>query len=981
MKQVFAVLIQEHKKFGQLLFGFMLDDGGKNFLTIGDRLSEANLVHYRNVLSPAQLEIIKLTEEYSDQSITRRFTNKKISARNFVKQVETDYISRFIRPFIEKQMAKCFTIMAMEAIPMFYRETQQAVSKNDLITVEPEPAEIVFNFVKLTHETHYYQTISHLDLDIPLTGKNGTIMTNEPCWLMLENRLFRFKEKVDGKKLSVFFNKAFITVPERVEEEYYSTFVRKCIRDFPFHVEGISIKHLDPPRKAILSLEYDLQGLPGLFLHLQYGSRIFSPHQQSGVIVNFTGTAKQPAFEMLRRDRNWERQLEERLISMGLKKTGYHAYLVDTSDATDKNKGKYDLVSWLNRKVNELREAGFTIRQQLGEAEYFTGFVEMAISYDDKTDWFDIYAIARFGDDFEIPIIKLRNHLIEGIREFLLPDGRIAIIPEEWFTRYSGLVTYGIRTGKMIRVNKLKFALVQEAFDEKIKQNIETLEQLSKKMMKIKPHIPAGLKAGLRSYQAEGLQWLNFLKKYRLGGCLADDMGLGKTLQTITLLLQRKDEQTKTAVTSSVSANSGQLSLFDGIAEETFEGNPSLVIMPSSLVHNWENEIKKFAPGLKYLNYTGNQRFDLLEKFQQVNLILTTYGTVRNDFKELEQFHFDYIILDESQVIKNPRSKTARSILKLEADHRLALSGTPIENRLSDLWSQMNFLNRGLLGDHSFFQRFFATPVEKHNNKEQLAKLQTLIKPLILRRTKAEVEKELPELSEDFVFCEMTSEQELLYNQEKSSIRNYILESIEREGIAKTAIIMLQALTKLRQIANHPLIIQKDYKHDSGKFAEVISRIESLIIGGHKILMFSSFVTHLNIYADYFSSNNIGFNMLTGKTTRRKEIINQFQEDDSKSVFLISLKAGGVGLNLTQAGYVFLLDPWWNPAVEMQAISRSHRIGQNRHVFAYRYITLGTIEEKILRLQQKKSKLSELFIRSNNPIKQLNVNEIKELID
>lgn len=974
-------MIQEHKKFGQLLFGFMLEDGGKNFFTIGDRLSAANLKHYRHLLSPGQQEIVKLTEEYGDQNIARRFTNKRISARDFVKQVEPDYIQRFIRPFIEKQMAKCIALMAGEVVPLFFRETQNAVSKADLITVEPEPAEIVFNFVKLPGETHYYQTISHQDTEIPLTGKNGMIMTNEPCWLMLENRLFRFKEKVDGKKLAVFFNKAFITVPKRLEQEYYSTFVRKCIRDFPYRVEGIRVKHLELRKQAVISLEYDLRGLPGLFLHLQYGARTFSLFQQSGIFVNFTGTADEPAFEVLRRDLQWENQLAEKLIKMGLQKSSDHAFLIDTSDKTNKQQGKYDLVNWLNRNINVLKEEGFIIRQQLGEAEYFTGFVEMAISFDVKTDWFDIYAVARFGDDFEIPIIKLRTHLIEGIREFMLPDGRIAIIPEEWFTRYSGLVIFGTKSGGGIRVNRQKLVLVQEAFDEKIKQNIETLELLSKKMLKMKPRLPAGLNAELRSYQAEGVQWFNFLKKYKLGGCLADDMGLGKTLQTITLLLQRKEEQTTIPVTSGLSSKPGQLSLFGDTQEEVFEGKPSLVIMPSSLIHNWENEIRKFAPGLTYLNYTGSQRFDLIENFQHTHVILTTYGTVRNDFRELEQFHFDYIILDESQVIKNPRSKTARSILKLEADHRIALSGTPIENRLSDLWSQMNFLNRGLLGDQTFFQRFFASPIEKQQNEAQLQKLQTLVRPLILRRTKAEVEKELPELNEDYVFCEMTPEQELLYNQEKSSIRNHILESIEREGISRSSIILLQALTKLRQIANHPRLIQEDYRHDSGKFEEVISRVESLISGGHKMLIFSSFVKHLNVYAEYFDKNNIGYSMLTGQTKKRKAVINQFQQDEAKNVFLISLKAGGVGLNLTQAGYVFLLDPWWNPAVEMQAISRSHRIGQTQHVFAYRYITLGTIEEKILRLQQKKSKLSELFIRSDNPIKQLNVNDIKELID
>lgn len=979
MKQIFALLIQEHKKFGQVLYPFMLEDGGKNYFNILDRISAANLKHYKDVLSPAQLQIVKITEDFNDQEITRRFTTKKISARVFIEQVKPEYVSKFIRPFIEKQMAKCIALAASELIPLFYRETQQAVSKADLITAEPEPARVVFNFIKHPGETHYFQTISHQDTVIPLTGKNGYIMTNDPCWLLLDNRLFRFDEKVDGKKLQVFFNKQHIVVPERFEKEYYTTFVRNCIRDFPFYTEGIKIVELQPKKRAVLSLEHDLQGLPGLFLRLHYGNKTISQYKQSKVLVNFIATASEPTFEILKRDETWERHLEDTLVRMGLQKSGDNNFLLDTDNNPEKQTGKYDLVNWLNFNTAKIMEAGFEIGQEMGETTYFTGFVEIVTALEDKNDWFDIYAVARFGSDFEIPVIKLRTHLIEGIREYVLPDGRIAIIPEDWFTKYSGLVIYGTKTGSRIRVNKSKYALVQEAFDEKIKQNIESLSQLSKKMMAMKPQLPEGLNAVLRSYQKEGYQWFNFLKKYRLGGCLADDMGLGKTVQTITLLLQRKKEMA--ALNPAPQEIPGQLNLFSGLDQREIAGPPSLIIMPSSLIHNWENEIRKFAPGLIFLNYTGTQRFDLLDKFDRANLILTTYGTIRNDFKELENFHFDYIILDESQVIKNPRSKTARSIQKLKADYRIALSGTPIENNLSDLWSQMNFLNRGLLGDHTFFKRFFSTPIEKNNDPEQLSKLQTLVKPLILRRTKAEVEKELPELNEDYVLCEMTPEQELIYNREKSSVRNFILESIEKEGISKTAIIMLQALTRLRQIANHPQLITPEYQHSSGKFDAVIHNIESLISGGHKVLMFSSFVKHLNIYADHFDKHGIGYSMLTGQTKKRKEVINQFQHDDTKSVFLMSLKAGGVGLNLTQAGYVFLLDPWWNPAVELQAISRSHRIGQTQHVFAYRYISTGTIEEKILHLQQKKSRLSKLFIHSDNPLEHINVNELKELID
>jgi SNF2 family DNA or RNA helicase len=285
------------------------------------------------------------------------------------------------------------------------------------------------------------------------------------------------------------------------------------------------------------------------------------------------------------------------------------------------------------------------------------------------------------------------------------------------------------------------------------------------------------------------------------------------------------------------------------------------------------------------------------------------------------------------------------------------------------------------LGDLKFFKQYFATPIEKHNDQVKQDKLQTLIRPFFLRRTKMQVEKELPELNEEFIRCEMSEEQKLLYLEEKSRIRNHILQAIEERGIKKSGIAILQGLSKLRQMANHPKMILPDYRAGSGKYDEIIRNLNNLIRGGHKILLFSSYVKHLKLIEHYLQSTHTGYMMLTGASRGRQKIIKQFQEDESKKVFLITMKAGGVGLNLTQADYVFLLDPWWNPAVENQAINRAHRIGQAKHVFAYRFISMGTIEEKILNLQRKKSALADIFVRTNNPLKELSIENINELID
>ncbi|MFW5755969.1 MAG: DEAD/DEAH box helicase, partial [Tangfeifania sp.] len=317
---------------------------------------------------------------------------------------------------------------------------------------------------------------------------------------------------------------------------------------------------------------------------------------------------------------------------------------------------------------------------------------------------------------------------------------------------------------------------------------------------------------------------------------------------------------------------------------------------------------------------------------------------------------------------------------KLKSEYRLVLTGTPIENSLSDLWSQMNFLNRGMLGNLAFFRRYFITPIEKRNQQEAQEKLQILIRPFILRRTKEEVAKDLPPLMEQVIFCEMTESQQKTYEREKSVIRNSILDSIEENGVNKSAMIVLQGLTKLRQLANHPKLLGEEKETESGKFEEIFLMLENLVAEKHKVLIFSSFVKHLELLKEQIEKNNWKYSLLTGQTSHREKVISQFQNEPDNRIFLISLKAGGVGLNLTGADYVFIIDPWWNPAAENQAISRAHRIGQKRHVFVYRFITENSIEEKIQKLQGRKNSLADKFINSNNPLQEITKEEILNIL-
>jgi len=332
-------------------------------------------------------------------------------------------------------------------------------------------------------------------------------------------------------------------------------------------------------------------------------------------------------------------------------------------------------------------------------------------------------------------------------------------------------------------------------------------------------------------------------------------------------------------------------------------------------------------------------------------------------------------------VIKNPSSKLYNAIVTLQSDHKVVLTGTPIENSLTDLWSQINFVNPGLLGTLGFFKRSFVQPIEKKGDEEREEKLKELISPFILRRTKNEVARELPPVYEQVRYVNMAESQLRLYEEEKSQVRNALLENLEEVGLERSSIMVLQALTRLRQIANHPDLVEDFNGEESGKFTEVYRDIESVISEGHKVLVFSSFVKHLDLFRTRLEQDGIGYAYLTGSRNQRQreEAVNDFQTRSNCSLFLISLKAGGVGLNLTAADYVFILDPWWNPAAEMQALSRAHRIGQENRVFVYRFISNDSIEEKIQRLQERKRELAETFVTSNNPLKSLSEDELLEL--
>ncbi len=984
MKETLIITVTEHRTLGYIFVPYLVTKKPpKDFYVLNRRLNSGDIEEDPERFSDAEQKIVKLTEEYSDTSLIKIFSRKKISPGDFHSQLTAEDIQNKIRPFIEKRIQKCIELIIAEQIPLYFKLLTGNIHQSDKITVEQEPASVVFNFHRHTEGIKYFLTIRHNEHEMSLTNKSGIIMVNAPCHLILENTMYIFRD-IDGKKLLPFFNKSHIDIPAEKEKQYFEIFVKKAIKNYHVNSKGFNIITHSGHPASILSIENDLSGNPVLLLSFDYNT--VKRHHAGTVTEPFVTLDIEEGeyiFHKTVRDYPFENSMHSAALKSGLKQR-LGAYFVPKGtekENTAPEEVRLNLIRWVANHKEKLVSAGFTIEQDFFTEKYSFLEPRLLVDFNVEIDWFDLKAVVHVGT-FRIPFSKFRNHIIENKTEYLLPNGEIMILPKEWFSRFKEIFTYGKVMGESIQLKKMHFPALENISEEIDKHYLDKFKSLSEASEKNEITLPEGLNANLRPYQKTGLSWMYNLQEHHLGLCLADDMGLGKTLQTIALLKKSVNEYTGPSNVKKPVAE--QLSLFDTtplIASDENFPPASLIVLPSSLIHNWKNELQKFAPGLNVALHTGLDRFTNSEDFNQYHIILTTYGIVRNDTELLAGYEFFYLILDESQAIKNPDSKIYKAVNKLEARHRLVLTGTPIENSLSDLWAQLNFLNHGLLGNYNFFRKEFQIPIEKNNNEEQKDKLQKLIRPFILRRTKDQVAKDLPALTENTVFCDMAEEQLRLHEEEKSKIRNELLESIGQDQEEKSRFMLFQGLTRLRQIASHPDMIEGEGSMESGKFNEVTRNFENIRNEGHKVLIFSSFVKHLNLFAHYLDKEGLDYAMLTGQTRDRETQIRKFQEQKDTSFFLISIKAGGTGLNLTAADYVFLLDPWWNPAVENQAINRAHRIGQDKHVFVYRFISQNSIEEKILQLQQKKVKLAEAFISSNNPFKSLSTNEILSLFE
>ncbi|MHC1704259.1 MAG: DEAD/DEAH box helicase [Tenuifilaceae bacterium] len=964
----FAITLQQHRYLGMIFNPYIIklisSEGG--IYTIIESVLNSNLKKWESIISPEGFALIKVLDEISDTAVHKQFSKGKISVADFYKSLSTnEQLLQFVKSYTERRMMKCFELMCKLQIPVFLKEKNfNNLYEDHRLKLVPETALPVFHFSVTETDSRYRIDASCNGKSINLTTKASEVICNDPCLIRVNNNLFKFSG-IDGKKLSPFFTKQYIAIPKSAERKYFETFVLNTVRTQIVKNEGFDIENYVPSKKAILSLEDRLAGGAGLVLKFVYGNKTYLSNSkpEPEVVLNIENGRYR--FQRFERDLVWENEYILSLNSHGLSKVSEAEFLPNGGFKKSNGSLSYQLIEWLNANHDNLVDSGFTIQQNLGKEKYYIKNFHIDIKSQSSEDWFDLYGKVVLNT-FEIPFIYLKKYILKNIKEFILPDGQIFILPEEWFTRYKPLFFLGKESGDKLVIQKSLFSLLVDCQIE-----APTAQQLKDKFSSNnheKIALPKGLNAQLRDYQKEGFVWLNLLQQNGLGGCLADDMGLGKTIQTLALIQSLKEKKSEK---SSKIEGENQLSF----------GNTTLIVVPTSLVYNWIREISRFTPELKHYTYAGSARSKQNSELIKYDIIISTYGIVRNDIDFLKDIRFKYVILDESQAIKNPISKIYRSVLLLKASNYLTISGTPIENSLSDLWAQLNFLNRGMLGSIKTFNEEFIQPIEKSNDTQKQELLKSLIQPFLLRRTKEQVAKDLPDITEQIVYCEMSEMQQKYYEVEKSSIRNSIMENIAAQGYNRSSIAIFRGLTRLRQLANHPLMVDEYSESDSGKFEEISRSIDSIVAEGHKILIFSSFVKHLKIVSHYLDNNNISYQTLTGSTINRKEVVDRFQNDPSVKIFLISIKAGGVGLNLTAADYIFILDPWWNPAVENQAISRAHRIGQDKNIFVYRFISLNTVEEKIMRLQEKKEILAETFVDSTNPLKILGEGRILEVLE
>ncbi len=935
--------ISNHPQLGVLINPYVVEFTPIGTLSLTFQKVFSGNASYYTRLSPKELDLIAVLDDIMIENIVRTYSPvQKIRPKEyFKKHFDEDLFKSKIRPQIEATIVKLLRRLDADFDALYVADDINPAAKQVLI--QKDFTKVLFHFRRNENGTSYFVTLKHDDEKVLFMKQRGLLLSKKPANLVVNQRLYKFYDFVDGGKLAIFLNRKFIHIKPESEENYYAKFIRPLMETAPVFAQGFDIQTEKVNASPTLSLKQVSNQV--LFeLRFKYGESYFSYNPKKLFHVAFEWNDANPLFTRYKTSKTWETNRFQALLSLSLSEVDNH--LLCYQDGS-----KASAMDWLREQAEVLQSAGFEVDASL-EVNYSFEKPQIHYTISDNIDWFDLDIKVTVGE-YEIPFKKVVNEMKKGRTEMELPNGDFFVFPKEWFGLGEALALAKSNKDRF-EIKKYQLDILSLIQSDKIKKHLS-------KVVKIKKEKPSSLFDGkLRNYQQDGLSWLMFLYNNRFGGILADDMGLGKTVQTlafIQLINEKKKKDPDVTI-------------------------PFLLVAPTSLLYNWQAEAKQFTRDLKVAIHSGNRRAKSIDALPNCDILITSYGLVRNDFELLSQLQFEVIILDESQNIKNNRSKTTQFANKLIAKCRLALTGTPIENSIKDLWSQMNFLNKGLLGSLNHFTEKYVKPIEKKQNKEVAQELQKLIKPFLLRRTKEEVAKELPPLTEKVIYCEMSEDQSSVYEEVKSEYRNALL-NVNENQFKKNKLSILQGLSKLRQIANHPKLADPEYLSDSGKHRMLVEHIVTAIQEHHKVLVFSQFVTYLELIEAEVKKLKIPYFKLTGATPKeqRADQVKQFQETENTPLFLISLKAGGTGLNLTSADYVFIVDPWWNPAAEAQARDRTHRIGQVKNVFSYKFISKDTIEEKIVQLQRKKENYSkEIIIAENNIIQNLDIKDVQMLL-
>ncbi len=939
-------------------------------------------------LNPEQKRVVEIIEGFENEAIVKQFYKgtRKIKPADFFVKYYDDDTKKNVLNFIESELLK--VIKEIKNYQMYWasKTGEPMGSKIDFYN---EPATPLFHFRRDEEGMNYFVTIKHRGEKVHFCDPDSELLISQPAWLLTPNQLLFFGANVEGKKIKPFLKKKFIHIDPHQEAAYMQKFVGPLLENHDVYALGFDIVTDQLEVQPLLKLTSSWEN-PHLVLYMKYGDWVFPYHVNKKVNVRLEEKEGTYTFHRIKRLYSVEKQKIDSLKELGLSQTNGSLFTLQ-----DLETESIDIVSWINENRGALERSGFEIQQEEGATQYYLGGIQLLVTVKNGIDWFDVHAVVKF-DEFEIPFIKLRKHILDKKREYVLPNGKVVILPVEWFTQFAQIVNLADVHDEAYRVRNIHVSLLAD-LDEYLNEAPPAPDWTEALHRGTIPAVdlPTGFNGELRNYQLEGYSWIRFMQQNRFGALLADDMGLGKTIQTLAQLqvLAMEYRAEREAVKPMVANSAGEakqgpdsIVATDGkpLPPEAMHHGPIVIIAPKSLLYNWMSESAKFCPELKTLLYSGLSRQKLIPNFGKIDLVVMSYGTMRNDVEILRNYRFNCIVLDESQAIKNPSSQTSRALLKLQSKSRIALTGTPIENTLLDIWSQMNFLNPGLLGSYTYFEKQFIRPIEKGANPQKTEELRKLIDPFVLRRTKKQVMKELPPKIEKVHFCEMSAEQSELYETVKNQYRNEILNHVTELGISKSRLKIFNGLMHLRQIALNPSLKDVNYDGGSGKDDEIMRMLLRAVANGHKVLFFSQFVGYLKVFEEMFEQQGVDYCYLDGSMDEkeRQVQIDLFQNDDKKRVFLLSLRAGNSGLNLTAADYVFLADPWWNPFTMKQAEDRAHRIGQDKPVFSYKFITKDTIEEKILALQAKKAALAESVIPDEDSIlSSLNLEELEDLLN